>query len=103
MATIDRKLLARAWAHAHEEDHDGLQVFKPLGAALPPSRGRRVIDLSQAEKLIVTKPDASDRPTSHDAHWRLVDDQLSFSDATHEQCYHVESLSDCELVLKPLQ
>jgi hypothetical protein len=85
MTTIDPKLLARAWVHA------------------PPSRGRRIIDLSQAEKLTVTKPDASDRPTSHEAHWKLVDDQLSFSYATHEHGYRIESLSDHELVLKRLQ
>jgi hypothetical protein len=103
MASIDPSLLARAWVHAHEADHDGLQVFRPLGAALPPSRGRRVIDLSHAESATITKPDASDRPMTHEAHWELVDNQLKLDvGASNETRYRIESLDHDELMLRRL-
>jgi hypothetical protein len=101
VTTVDPKLLTRAWVHAHEQDHDGLQVFKPLGTALPPSRGRRMLDLSQAEKMTLTKPDASDRPTSHNAHWKLVDDQLSLdAGSSSETRYRIEALDGDALVVR---
>jgi hypothetical protein len=99
--TIDPKLLKRAWVHAHEQDHDGLQVFKPLGTALPPSRGRRVLDLSHAAKMTLTKPDAIDRPTISEAHWDLADDRLSLSSgSSNEAHYRIESLNRDELVMQ---
>jgi hypothetical protein len=101
VTTIDPKLLTRAWVHAHEQDHDGLQVFKPLGTALPPSRGRRILDLSHAEKMTLTKPDASDRSTTREAHWQLADDRLSLSsDSSDETHYRIESLNRDELVMQ---
>ena len=34
------KQLERTWLHAHEEDQDGIQVYRPNTYAFPPSRGR---------------------------------------------------------------
>ena len=36
----DPSSLVGAWTHSHEEDHDGIQVFRPGDQELPPSRGR---------------------------------------------------------------
>ncbi|MGL4232413.1 MAG: hypothetical protein ACRDAM_12995 [Casimicrobium sp.] len=100
MTIIDPKLLARTWVHAHEADHDGLLVFRPLGTAMPPSRGRRVIDLADANARIVA-PSADDRPTASAVSWYVKDDQLHIvQSATSEQRFQVAALDATELVMK---
>jgi hypothetical protein len=37
--------VAGDWVHAHERDHDRTQVFVSAATALPPSRGRRRLQL----------------------------------------------------------
>lgn len=32
------------WMHSYEEDHDGVQVYRPAGYDFPPARGRRGIE-----------------------------------------------------------
>ncbi|WP_433367287.1 hypothetical protein ACQPZX_39335 [Actinoplanes sp. CA-142083] len=32
------------WTHSYEEDHDGVQVYRPDGYDFPPARGRRGIE-----------------------------------------------------------
>jgi hypothetical protein len=34
------QLLEHTWLHAHEEDQDGISVYRPNTYAFPPSRGR---------------------------------------------------------------
>jgi hypothetical protein len=101
MATPDRNLLARAWVHAHEEDHDGLQVFKPLGTDLPPSRGRRILDLAQGGGAMLRTPGADDRLQSTPISWRLDDDRLLIASAAgNEQRFRIAALAADELVVQ---
>jgi hypothetical protein len=37
--------LFRTWLHSHEEDHDGITVYRPAGFPFPPARGRRGLEL----------------------------------------------------------
>ncbi|MFI5893460.1 hypothetical protein ACIA5D_25485 [Actinoplanes sp. NPDC051513] len=32
------------WTHSHEEDHDGVEVYRPAGYDFPPARGRSGIE-----------------------------------------------------------
>ncbi len=98
--TIDTTLLARAWVHAHEEDHDGMQVFRPLGTQLPPSRGRRVIDLSTPEVMTGLAPGADDRPESFHRAWTIENDVLRIrAVAASEQRFRISRLASDELAL----
>jgi len=38
--------LARRWVHSFEEDHDGLEVYRPFDYEFPPARGRDGIEFS---------------------------------------------------------
>jgi hypothetical protein len=40
--TTDR--LSRRWLHSFEEDHEGIQVYRPSGHPFPPARGRAGIE-----------------------------------------------------------
>ncbi|EEP70283.1 hypothetical protein MCAG_00610 [Micromonospora sp. ATCC 39149] len=40
--TPDR--LSRRWLHSFEEDHEGVQVYRPSGHPFPPARGRDGIE-----------------------------------------------------------
>jgi hypothetical protein len=70
---IDAANLEGAWIHSHEEDTPDRLVFRPLSWRLPPSRGRRVLELGPEGHLVAGGPDAVDRFASAHGHWRLLD------------------------------
>ncbi|MGH3464732.1 MAG: hypothetical protein ACRDP9_24955 [Kribbellaceae bacterium] len=60
--------LFRSWLHSHEEDHDGITVYRPSDYAFPPSRGRRRLELrpdgTAIEHVIGRNDVAVARPTT---------------------------------------
>jgi hypothetical protein len=99
--TINRELLVRAWVHAHEQDHDGLLVFKPLGEALPPSRGRRILDLSENGAASLGMPGADDRSATTKGAWHLEGDHLRIESAQGtSQQFLVTALQEDELAMR---
>jgi hypothetical protein len=68
--------LCRHWVHAHEEDHDDVQVFRPEDHPLPPSRGRRHLELRRDGSLVEMRPGADDRPLAAAGRWTLAGDRL---------------------------
>jgi hypothetical protein len=38
--------LAQRWAHSFEEDHDGLEVYRPFDYEFPPARGRNGLEFA---------------------------------------------------------
>jgi hypothetical protein len=60
--------LFRTWLHSHEEDHDGITVYRPAGYTFPPSRGRRRLELrpdgTAVEQLIGRNDVAVARPAT---------------------------------------
>ncbi len=73
MAT-ERQRLIRRWLHAHEEDTGEQMVFRPAEAELPPSRGRRALELHEDGSAIASEPGPVDRPEVTEADWRVTDD-----------------------------
>jgi hypothetical protein len=96
--------LCRHWIHAHEEDHDDVQVFRPEEHPLPPSRGRRHLDLRRDGSLLETRPGPDDRALAAPGRWTLVGDRLRlFRDPaarTPDRELEVVSLEADRLVVK---
>jgi hypothetical protein len=59
MATT--RSIAGDWVHAHERDHDRVQVFVRATSALPPSRGRRRLQLLPDGTFNEMRPGMDDR------------------------------------------
>jgi hypothetical protein len=53
--------VAGDWVHAHERDHDRTQVFVSAATALPPSRGRRRLQLLGDGTFKELRPGMDDR------------------------------------------
>jgi hypothetical protein len=53
--------IAGEWVHAHERDHDRVQVFVSAASALPPSRGRRRLHLLPDGTFKESRPGVDDR------------------------------------------
>jgi hypothetical protein len=74
--------LCRHWIHAHEEDRGDVQVFRPEEHPLPPSRGRRHLDLRRDGSLVETRPGPDDRALAAPGRWTLEGGRLRlFRDA----------------------
>lgn len=71
VAQIDPKDLYGQWLHAHEEDVEGMAVFRPANAAFPPSRGRAGMAFDASGALAVIGPGADDRNLKSDSKWRI--------------------------------
>ncbi len=98
---LDRKALARAWVHAHEEDVGDWMVFRPEDAPLPPSRGRRSIDLSESGRAELGQPGPDDRPVSAAGNWTVKGRRLRLDhgDGRTEE-FDIEAVDPERLVLK---
>jgi hypothetical protein len=73
---VDRRRLVRRWVHAHEEDSQEEMVFRPADWALPPSRGRRSLDLRADGSLVEEAPGPTDRPEEGGGSWELGDEDV---------------------------
>jgi hypothetical protein len=71
---VDRTALRGRWVHAHERDTDEHMVFVPADTELPPSRGRRELDLGEGGEATEAGPGPTDRPEARAARWELTDD-----------------------------
>lgn len=96
---IDETTLEGAWIHSHEEDTPGRLVFRPRTWRLPPSRGRRVLDLGPDGQLTSGGPDAVDRFVAGQGHWRLLNgDTLEIEERGKVSRIHVLEVSNDKLV-----
>jgi len=73
MAIPSDRLYGR-WLHAHEEDSGDEMVFRPASAELPPSRGRRGLELHPDGSYGGRRPGRDDRPQASSGSWRVEDD-----------------------------
>ncbi|GAA1741941.1 hypothetical protein GCM10009809_41830 [Isoptericola hypogeus] len=90
------------WVHAHEEDHDGLAVFRRAGHPLPPARGRRRLvflpDGAFVEKAIGRADGSEPRP----GRWEATAGRgvVARTDATGAT-WHVERVAGDTLEIRP--
>jgi hypothetical protein len=98
----DRDDLIGGWVHAHEEDDENGQVYRPAGAELPPSRGRQGLELRADGTLVESVPGPVDVPESSEGTWSLEGDELVLSRADGtERRLRVVSAEPERLVLSP--
>jgi hypothetical protein len=71
--------LCRRWVHSHEEDRGDSLVFRPSDHRLPPSRGRRSLELRRDGTLLESRPGSDDRAEPSRGRWRLDGDRLLLS------------------------
>jgi hypothetical protein len=68
--------LVGRWLHAHEEDDERGQVFRPADFGLPPSRGRRALELRAEGELLEGWPGPTDVPQEAGGRWALEGETL---------------------------
>lgn len=71
MADIDRSMLVGKWVHSHEEDAGDERVFRPAGYRLPPSRGRRSLELLGDGHAVDGRIGPDDRTAHVQSRWEL--------------------------------
>lgn len=102
---ISPELLYGRWLHAHEEDTDDEMVFRPAATRLPPSRGRRGLELNPDGSSADMRPGPDDRPQISSGHWAVeADDWLvveSDADASRRAMRIVSADGDAIVVRKP--
>ena len=74
---MDEKRIVGSWIHAHERDHDGVQVFCSADEPLPPSRGRRRLKFNADGSFIEVQPGADDRSVEASGTYRLEGRKLT--------------------------
>jgi hypothetical protein len=99
--TVNHDWLRQEWVHAHEEDSADTRVFRPSSFRLPPSRGRRTMDLRATNALIGTRPGPDDRSAAENGHWSLDGHTLTLSSSrTGAEHHEIVSLERDRLVLR---
>jgi hypothetical protein len=102
--SIDVAQLARCWMHSHEEDADGLRVFRPCDFPFPPSRGRASFDLRPCGEFWSSDPGPDDRSAKRRGRWQLDGRMLTLQRVGQaENRFQVESVNDARLTLMTLQ
>lgn len=67
----DEAQLVGSWTHSHEEDRDGLELWRPADYPFPPARGRTTFTLLPDHGAVVGTPGLDDRGTTQAGTWSL--------------------------------
>jgi hypothetical protein len=99
----DPASLVGSWAHSHEEDHDGIEVFRPGGYAFPPSRGRAAFTLRPDATAAAGLPGPDDRGgTVEGGSWEVRGDVLDVRCPGWGASYRVVTAGAERLELQPI-
>lgn len=99
---VEESSLVGSWAHSHEEDHDGVQVYRPADRELPPSRGRTAFTLRPDSTAAAGLPGPTDRGIrTDDGTWSLTGDVLSVDVPGWGAAYEVVAAEPDRLELRP--
>ena len=100
---VDPASFVGSWSHSHEEDGEGVQVFRPVDYDFPPSRGRETMTLRPDGTAVAGLPGPDDRGMrTDDGTWRLQGDVL------HGRCpgwvatFKVVAITPQRLELRPI-
>jgi hypothetical protein len=100
---ITRSALAKEWVHSHEEDGNGIEVYRSPDHPFPPARGRDALHLQSGGTLVKRIPGPDDRPTMMPAgKWKLEGKKLILEQTSGSKEYAIESLEPDKLLLRPL-
>ena len=93
------------WVHSHEEDADGLEVYRPAGFPFPPARGRSSFTLGPDGAGSTGSPGPVDRGTQAPAQWELAGTELSVlpvgDTAVAPERFDVVAIEPERLTLRP--
>ena len=90
--------LYRTWIHSHEEDHDGVTVYRPVGYPLPLARGRSGVEFLPDGTLIEHAVGRDDTAETRPGSWHLVgSDRLALVGALGSRRLRIVSLEDDRL------
>lgn len=92
--------LVGQWVHAHEEDHDGVRVFRPATYSFKPSRGREKITLKEDGMLEYTPIAPNDLPQTFAGNWEIDRSKLILKYENQEKIYRIIQSTDSILKLK---
>ncbi|MFM9883025.1 MAG: hypothetical protein ACKVQT_08360 [Burkholderiales bacterium] len=76
---LDKRDLLGDWMHSHEEDTNGMTVFRPSTFAFPLSRGRKSFSLRADGTYKGTMPGPTDRPAPTSGRWALAGSTLTLT------------------------
>lgn len=101
-SNINLRKLEGTWLHAHEEDQEGVLVYRPNTYAFPPSRGRTGFAFDRAGLFTQYDIAPTDGLEGHEGTWKLDGDNtvLISLDAKQEPDYRLEIVSLENNVLK---
>ena len=99
---VDPAQLVGSWSHSHEEDHEGVQVFRSREYDLPPSRGRETFTLNSDGTAVTGLPGPDDRGTSTDGTWQFEGNILHVRCPGWTAAYEVVDATPQRLELRPV-
>ncbi|GAB3142968.1 hypothetical protein GCM10027057_27480 [Marisediminicola antarctica] len=89
------------WINSHEEDRDGVQVFRSEEYEFPPSRGRMSFTLRADGSAITGQPGPDDRGVTGDGSWRIDGTVLTIRSPGGSATYGVLAADSSHLELRP--
>ena len=93
---LDKRDLLGDWMHSHEEDTNGLTVFRPSTFAFPLSRGRKSFALRADGTYKGTVPGPTDRPAPTSGRWALAGRTLTLTGGKGVRATGVEyAVTEC--------
>ena len=100
---VDRAPYVGSWAHSHEEDGGGVQVFRPMDYDFPPSRGRETFTLRPDGTAEAGLPGPDDRGIrTDDGTWQLQGDILRIRCPGWVATFKVMAATSGRLELRPI-
>ena len=99
----DPSSLVGSWVHSHEEDHDGVKVFRSKDYEFPPSRGRTGFTLRPDSTAVAGVPGPVDAGTiTDDGTWKLEGDVLDVDCPGWAATFRVVAADPEHLELRPV-
>ena len=100
------RAIVNHWMHSHEEDTEGVQVYRPSTYAFPPARGREGFDLREDGTAVLSTIAPADGSETSTGRWMLSDEGMLTitSDATARPMrFDVEYGDSALLKLRPMR
>lgn len=94
--------LLGTWIHSHEENRDGVQVFRPEEYMFPPSRGRASFALRADGSALTGQPGPDDRGVTANGTWEFDGTVLSVRSPVGTATYEVLAADKERLELRPV-
>lgn len=99
---MKREDLLGTWINSHEENRDGIHVFRPEEYEFPPSRGRMSFTLRADGTAVIGQPGPDDRGATGAGRWELDGTVLSIRSSTWSSTYEVLAADAEHLELRPV-